>query len=255
MSNMHSLNQIKPSRSQAKWLASLLLTFTICAANTALASPGSELARREYDKGNFTVALQKLQPLADAGDAAAQNLLGTMYAAGNGVEQSDVQAAAWFWKAANGGNTEAQLTIADIYADGRGVTPDPKLADFWRWKAAEALQQDEKRKLQAEIVKAANPHVDIKNTPVTIHLDQCKVPPYKNTGYGYNLSGTMQILFLVGADGAVLESSLVQGTDWPVLDRAYLNSFAKTCTFTPAKIDGKANIAVYSLQSTWTVEP
>jgi uncharacterized protein len=235
--------------------ALLAALFAASIAAPALASPGSELARRDYDRGNYAAALQKLQPLADAGDAGAQALLGLIYAGGKGVDKDDAKAFAWYWKAANGGNGEAQLALIDIYREGRGVAADPSIANYWQWKAAEAFQQGERRKLEAEVAQKTYPHVDKGNGPATINPASCKMPPYRQTGYGYHLSGTVQLLFLLSADGSLLETSLIQGSSWAALDHEILDSFAKTCTFTPARKDGKTTTSLYSLQTSWTVEP
>ncbi len=238
------------------WLSPLLAAlFAISLAVPALASPGSELARRDYDRGNYTAALQKLQPLADAGDAGAQSLLGLMYAEGNGVPKDDTNAFSWYWKAANGGNVPAQLALVAIHRDGRGVAADPALANYWQWKAADAYLQGEKRKLEAQVAQQTYPKVDKGNGPATINLALCKMPPYRQTGYGYHLSGTVHLLFLLSADGGILETSMVQGSSWGTLDHEILDSYAKTCTFKPARKDGKTTTSLYSLETSWSVEP
>ncbi|HEY8024042.1 MAG TPA: energy transducer TonB [Burkholderiaceae bacterium] len=240
-------------RSAISMLSALLLAASV--TSQASASPGSELARREFDRGNYAAALQKTQPLADSGDAAAQSLLGLMYADGKGVDRDALQAYAWYWKAASGGNIEAQLALVAIYNEGRGVAADPAMANYWQWKAADAYLQVEKRKLDTEIAQRTNPHVDKNNGPATINLANCKMPPYRQTGYGYHLSGTVHLLFLLSADGSVLETSMLQGSSWAALDHSILDSFAKTCTFTPARKDGKTTTSLYSLETSWAVEP
>jgi hypothetical protein len=172
-----------------------------------------------------------------------------------GVAKDEAQSWSWYWKSAIGGNIQAQLALVAIYRDGKGVAPDANLANYWQWKAAEAYHQGEKAKLQAEITNEAEAKHDNKNLPATVNLEQCKMPPYQKTGYGYHLSGNLQLLFLLNAEGAVLEASLVQGSSWAVLDHDILNSYVKTCTFKPAKHDGKNISSLYSLQASWTVEP
>ena len=41
-----------------------------------------------YNKGDFAAALNELTPLAEQGNAEAQNLLGRMYNKGEGVEEN-----------------------------------------------------------------------------------------------------------------------------------------------------------------------
>ena len=61
-----------------------------------------------YLRGDFTAALREWRPLAEEGDARAQYYLGVMYANGEGVPESDRQAAYWFRKSARQGNSQSQ---------------------------------------------------------------------------------------------------------------------------------------------------
>ena len=84
-----------------------------------------------YAQGNFAVALKKLQPMAEQGNADAQLRLGLMYREGNGVPKDDKQAVAWLSKAAEQGNMEAQENLGLSYAKGLGVDRDWVQADKW----------------------------------------------------------------------------------------------------------------------------
>ena len=53
-----------------------------------------------YKRGDYKAALQQWRPLADQGDAIAQNYLGWMYAKGMGVFQDHTEALAWYRRAA-----------------------------------------------------------------------------------------------------------------------------------------------------------
>ena len=224
-------------------------------ASAAHASPGSELARRDYDRGNYDVALQKAQPLAESGDAAAQTLLGLMYAEGKGVARDDAQSWQWYWKAATAGNTQAQLALVAIYRDGRGVAADADMANYWQWKVATGFEQGEKAKVEAEIAHDAAASRKGKDAAPLINQAACKMPDYVKTGYGYRTSGELQVLFMLSADGSVLEASMAKGSSWSKLDHDILNSYAKSCAFTAAKRDGKFVSSLYALPVTWTVEP
>ena len=80
---------------------------------------------------------------ANAGDAAAQVLVGESYAAGKGGAHTDLaedykQAAAWYRKAAEQGSIAGELRIAALYRDGgKGVPRDMAQAAAWYRKAAE----------------------------------------------------------------------------------------------------------------------
>ena len=224
-------------------------------AGAAYASPGSELARRDYDRGNYDLALQKVQPLAESGDPAGQSLLGLMYAEGKGVTKDDAQAWQWYWESALGGNSQAQLALVAIYRDGRGVAADADMANYWQWKVAEALEQIDKNKLEGEIARDASVSRKNKDAAPVINQAACKTPDYLKTGYGYRATGEMQIAFMLSADGGVLEASLPKGSNWSKLDHDILNSYAKSCTFTPAKRDVKNVSSLYILPVTWSVGP
>src|SRR5512140_1921164 len=94
----------------------------------ALALPATAGALEEgidaYHQQDYAKALALWKPLAEQGDAAAQYQLGTLYAEGKGVEQSDTTAASWFARAANQGNAAAQYNLAVSYAEGLGVPKD-----------------------------------------------------------------------------------------------------------------------------------
>jgi uncharacterized protein len=68
---------------------------------------------------------------ADQGDADAQNILGSVYADGEGVPQDYVQAAAWYRKAAEQGHAAAQSNLGEMYETGRGVPQDVIMAHMW----------------------------------------------------------------------------------------------------------------------------
>ena len=75
---------------------------------------------------------------ANAGDAAAQVLVGESYAAGKGVERDLQQAAEWYKKAAEKGDLVAELHLAALYRDGGKNFPrDMAQAAEWYRKAAE----------------------------------------------------------------------------------------------------------------------
>jgi TPR repeat protein len=81
--------------------------------------------------------LARLQKLAETGDAKAQNILGAMYAAGDGVPKNAVKAAEWYQKSASQGDARAQTTLGMMYATGDGVPKDAAKAADWLHKAAE----------------------------------------------------------------------------------------------------------------------
>lgn len=82
-------------------------------------------------------ALNACRPLAERGDANAQNNLGVLYQKGWGVPQDDANAASWFRRAAERGYPLAEANLAAMYHNGWGVPQDDTEAAKWYRKAAE----------------------------------------------------------------------------------------------------------------------
>ncbi len=91
---------------------------------------------RAYDAGWYDEALAEFLPAAEAGDVQAQMALASMYQFGEGVRQSDAQAARWTRAAAERGDAVAQVNLSGYYASGRGVTRDAATSYFWLLLAA-----------------------------------------------------------------------------------------------------------------------
>ncbi len=90
-----------------------------------------------YPGGDSATAIRELRPLAEQGDAGAQNQLGIMYSYGQGVPQDYAKAMGWYRKAAEQGDTDAQHNLGVMYDKGRGVPQDYAKAVQWYRKAAE----------------------------------------------------------------------------------------------------------------------
>jgi TPR repeat protein len=95
------------------------------------------------------------------GESEAQYTVAMMYAAGEGVEMDQVEAAKWFEKAAHEGHPHAMFKIAERYEKGNGVAKDAETAMLWYRKAAETGYKqgedkayfDQVRQLQVEAMK------------------------------------------------------------------------------------------------------
>jgi len=90
-----------------------------------------------YNRGDYAIALAEWQPLAEQGNADAQNWLGFMYQNGRGVAQDDKEAVKWYRKAAEQGHAYGQSNLGVMYANGSGVAKDDKEAVKWYRMAAE----------------------------------------------------------------------------------------------------------------------
>lgn len=88
-----------------------------------------------YEAGDYNRASELWLPLAESGDADAQNAIGTLYYLGQGYERNYLRAAEWFRKAAEQGNARAQRNLGMLYVDGRGVEQNYLLAYSWLYAA------------------------------------------------------------------------------------------------------------------------
>ena len=87
--------------------------------------------------GDYATAIEEWKPLAEAGDAESQNILGTMNLEGLGVIQDHEEAIKWFKLAAAQGIVEAQIQLGNMYYSGSGVLQDYAEAIKWYRQSAE----------------------------------------------------------------------------------------------------------------------
>ncbi len=98
-----------------------------------------------YTKGDYAAALEQFRPLAEAGEDAAQLILGAMYASGQGLMQDYARAVTWYRRAAEQGNPSAQNSLGVMYELGAGVERDPKMAYVWFNLAAAQTERNPTR--------------------------------------------------------------------------------------------------------------
>jgi TPR repeat protein len=114
-------------------LATLVLS--ICLAAPALAGPFED-GVAAYDRKDYAAALWIFRPLAEQGNASAQNNLGVMYAIGNGIPQDYVEAHKWANLAAAQGNKVAEKFMDSIAArmTSDQIAEAQRLAREWKPK-------------------------------------------------------------------------------------------------------------------------
>ncbi len=101
------------------------------------AANGVDLAYGAFQRGLYLSAFSLAIPRAEAGDTAAQTLIGLIYEGGYGVPRDFGEAVNWYQFAANGGDREAEFALGMMYLDGRGVEADhAKAADYLEQAAA-----------------------------------------------------------------------------------------------------------------------
>ncbi|MDB5804906.1 MAG: hypothetical protein JWN73_2228 [Betaproteobacteria bacterium] len=103
----------------------------------ASAMAGFTEGANAYNARNYELALKEITPLAKAGHADSQHLLGLMYYMGRGVPRDYPQALVWHRKAALQGKADAQYVVGAMYYTGNSVPQDQKTAVSWFRKAAE----------------------------------------------------------------------------------------------------------------------
>jgi len=109
---------------------SFVLTSTVCAGPL-------EDAHEADARHDYATALGIIRPLAERGNAVAQNELGDMYYEGRGVPQAEAEAVKWYQRAALQGLPAAQHMLALSYEYGTGVVRNDAEALKWLRRAAE----------------------------------------------------------------------------------------------------------------------
>src|SRR6266508_892877 len=89
-----------------------------------------------YATHDHARAIEVLRPLADQGDAVAQEVLGKIHLTGEGTTRDNVVAFKRLLQAAERGRAEAQLELGRMYRDGVGISADGNLAMYWFDRAA-----------------------------------------------------------------------------------------------------------------------
>jgi hypothetical protein len=105
------------------WIAFALLVLLTAPARADFAA-----GMTAYVAGDLEGSFAIFRPLAEAGDAEAQNQVGLMYGAGLGVTRDDAEAARWFERAAAQGHHRARSNLARLYLLGLGVEKDTEHA-------------------------------------------------------------------------------------------------------------------------------
>ncbi len=148
------------------WLALPLLVLSLsAAASAARAQIDPQQAyrcERAYGDRDFASARTLCRPLAEAGLADAQFILGRMYQNGEGVSRDPLRAAEWYRRAAMQGHADARFDLGMMYRYGIGVARDPVEAYAWfdlaeragHGEAARARELTAQRMSAAQIANA-----------------------------------------------------------------------------------------------------
>jgi TPR repeat protein len=94
-------------------------------------APAHSFAQESLARAASYSASARVIRLARLGNVRAQSQLGFMYARGLGVPQNYVEAAKWYYRAADRGDGRAQLELGLMYNKGQGVPRDLVLSHMW----------------------------------------------------------------------------------------------------------------------------
>jgi TPR repeat protein len=106
-----------------------------------------------FDKGDYETAFNIWLPLAENGDADAQNYLGIIYYLGLGTKRNYKISLEWYERAAKAGHADAQRNYGDMINYGRGIRKDNYEA--FKWYFAAFQQGNMKAKNQMDAIAAS----------------------------------------------------------------------------------------------------
>ncbi len=139
--------------------------------------PGINAGVVAYLMGAYAAALREWRPLAEQGNAKAQNNLGNMYYKGRGVPQDYPEAVKWYRKAAEQGHAMAQYNLGKKYFKGEGVPQDYAEAVGWYRKAAEQGHASAQYNLGVIYDKGLGVPLDYAQAHMWYNLAASRYPP------------------------------------------------------------------------------
>jgi TPR repeat protein len=132
--------KVRKHIARARMIAMFILSLPIC--STVVLAGALEDGQAAYNRGDYATAVALFRPLAEQGNADAQNNLGWMYDQGSGVKQDFKEAMKWYRLAAEQGAARAEYSLGVLYYNGRGVPKN--LQDAVKWYRMAAAQGDPK---------------------------------------------------------------------------------------------------------------
>ncbi len=109
--------------------------------------------KKAFDSGDYETAFNLWVPLAENGDADAQNYLGILYYLGFGIQKDYKKALEWYELAARAGHADAQRNYGDMINFGRGTRKDNYKA--FKWYFAASQQGNDKAKRLIDVISAS----------------------------------------------------------------------------------------------------
>ena len=90
-----------------------VVTAQLLSASAAFAGPWED-GMAAYNRGDYMPAIRLFRPLAEQGNAKAQNVLGVMFRKGEGVPKNPARAHMWFSFAAKRGEAGARAELREV---------------------------------------------------------------------------------------------------------------------------------------------
>ena len=94
-------------------IGGILLAAQSMGAVAAFAGPWED-GMAAYNRGDYMPAIRLFRPLAEQGNAKAQNVLGVMFRKGEGVAKNPARAHMWFSFAAKRGDAGAKAELREV---------------------------------------------------------------------------------------------------------------------------------------------
>tara|TARA_R110000782_G_scaffold166829_8_gene258791 strand:- start:158 stop:673 length:516 start_codon:yes stop_codon:yes gene_type:complete len=104
--------------------------------------------KKAFENGDYETAYTLWMPLAESGDADAQNYLGILYYLGFGVKKDYKKSLEWYERAAKAGHADAQRNYGDMINFGRGIQRSNQEAYKWYFAASQQGNQKAARQIQ-----------------------------------------------------------------------------------------------------------
>ena len=100
---------------------------------------------------------------------------------------------------------------------------------------------------------SAVPAAPVRTAPVINAAASCPKPEYPSASRRNEEEGTVQLRFLIGTEGQVLESQVEKSSGFTRLDEAARIAISR-CQFKPGTLNGKPEQSWASMKYTWRLE-
>ena len=118
---------------------------------------------KEFNKGNYELALDIWEPLANEGVSNAQYNVGLMHHNGLGTKQDFKQAYKWLLKSSEQGNLNSIRLISTMYALGNGIDKSFVRSYMWAKIGADNNDQNSKVLLDGLLKEMSSSEIDKAN--------------------------------------------------------------------------------------------